>query len=60
VILFVLIPYGKTPGHLIFVFQQLLSKCENKPYEPFNDEQIEKQLNGIHLAGIYPLLQDNS
>ena len=37
-----------------------LSNSENKSYEPFTDEQIEKHLNGRHQAGIYPLLQDNT
>lgn len=37
-----------------------INKSENKQYEPFNDEQIEKHLNGRHQAGIYPLLQDNT
>jgi superfamily II DNA or RNA helicase len=33
---------------------------QDKTYLPFNDEQIEKHLNGVHLAGIYPLLPDNT
>ena len=32
----------------------------DKSYLPFNDEQIEKHLNGDHQAGIYPLLPDNT
>lgn len=32
----------------------------DKSYLPFNDEQIEKHLNGDHQAGIYPLLLDNT
>ena len=33
---------------------------QDKSYLPFNDEQIKKHLNGVHQAGIYPLLPDNS
>ena len=32
----------------------------NKEYQPFTDEQISKHLNGEQLAGIYPLLKDNT
>ncbi len=32
----------------------------DKSYLQFNDEQIEKHLNGNHQAGIYPLLPDNT
>ena len=31
-----------------------------KSYLPLSDEQITKHLNGGHLAGIYPLLPDNT
>ena len=33
---------------------------QDKSYLPFNDEQIEKHLNGDYQAGIYPLLPDNT
>jgi hypothetical protein len=33
---------------------------QDKSYLPFDDEQIEKHLNGVHQAGIYPLLPDNT
>ena len=33
---------------------------QEKNYQPFDDEQIFKHLNGIQQAGIYPLLQDNT
>ena len=31
-----------------------------KEYLPYDDQQIIKHLDGGHLAGIYPLLQDNT
>ena len=31
-----------------------------KEYLAFTDEQVVKHLNGSHLAGIYPLLKDNT
>lgn len=33
---------------------------QEKSYLPFDDEQIQKHLNGGHQAGIYPLLKDNT
>lgn len=32
----------------------------NKQYQAFTDEQISKHLNGELLAGLYPLLKDNT
>lgn len=32
----------------------------NKQYQAFTDEQISKHLNGEQLAGLYPLLKDNT
>ena len=32
----------------------------DKSYLPYTDEQINKHLNGVHLAGVYPLLPDNT
>jgi hypothetical protein len=37
-----------------------LADFKDKSYLPFNDEQIEKHLNGDYQAGIYPILPDNT
>lgn len=32
----------------------------HKTYLPFNDNEIQKHLNGVQQVGVYPLLQDNT
>jgi len=36
------------------------SECANRELLPLNDEVVRKHLNGAHIIGIYPMLQDET